>query len=257
MNAFAGQIFALFLLFVIFTPIERLFALHKDKKVFRRGFTTDILHILFNRFISDVLGFVVIVTIAISISLYTNPVLRELIASQPLWLQGLQAIVVANVFGYFAHRIVHTVPFLWRFHAIHHSSEQLDWLASARNHPLDQVFSRAFVFIPLFIMGFTAEVFGAYLVISLFHGIFLHSNVRFKLNFLRGILATPHYHHWHHSNHPEAVNKNYAGQFPVLDILFGTYYFPKEITPYIYGVNEKVPKGYFGQLKYPFRPEVR
>jgi sterol desaturase/sphingolipid hydroxylase (fatty acid hydroxylase superfamily) len=109
------------------------------------------------------------------------------------------------------------------------------------------------IFVPLFVLGFTTEVFGTYLVLALFHGIFLHSNVQFRLNFLRGIIAGPQYHHWHHSNHVDARNKNFAGQFPLLDILFGTYYFPKKITPFVYGIEEDLPAGYFGQLRYPFR----
>ncbi len=252
MKLFAGQIIALFVLFVVFTPIERIFALHKEKKVFRNGWRTDVFHFLFNRFLTDIASFVVIVVIAVSLSALVGSGLQAVIASQPVWFQFLVAVAIANIFGYFAHRLAHTIPFLWRFHAVHHSSEQLDWLASARSHPLDQVFSRAVIFVPLFVLGFTREVFGAYLGLALFHGIFLHSNIRFKLDFLRGILTTPRYHHWHHSNHADASNKNFAGQFPVLDILFGTYYFPKVIKPFVYGIEEKLPKGYFGQLRFPF-----
>ena len=253
MQTLTGQIFALFLLFVIFTPLERLFALHKDKKVFRRGFTTDVCHLLFNRFLTDIASFVVIVVLAVLLTLVSSSALREAVAAQPWLLQFIQAVAIANVFGYLSHRLVHKFPFLWKFHAIHHSSEQLDWLAAARSHPFDQVFTRAFIFVPLFVLGFAKEIFGAYLFLAVLHGIFLHSNVRFKLNFLRGILATPRYHHWHHSNHPDAVNKNFAGQFPILDMLFGTYYFPKEITPFVYGVDEEIPKGYLRQMRYPFK----
>ena len=241
------------MLFVVFTPLERIFALHKDKKIFRNGFRTDVFHFLFNRFLIDVFGFLAIVIVAVVFSLLVSERLQSAVAAQPLLIQTLEAIAIGNVFAYLAHRLKHEIPFLWRFHSIHHSSEALDWLAAARTHPFDQVFSNALIFVPLYILGFTVEVFGAYLVFSLFHGILLHSNVRFKLNFLRGILATPQYHHWHHSNHPAARNKNYAGQFPVLDIIFGTYYFPKEITPFVYGIDEDMPKGYLAQLRQPFR----
>lgn len=252
MKLFAGQIVALFILFAVFTPIERVFALHREKKVFRKGWRTDVFHFLFNRFLTDIASFVVIVLIAVLLSGLVGGKLQAFIAAQPIWLQFIEAVAIANTLGYFAHRLAHTIPFLWRFHSVHHSSKQLDWLAAARLHPLDQVFSRAMIFVPLYVLGFTKEVFGAYLVLALFHGILLHSNVRFKLDFLRGILTTPRYHHWHHSNHPSARNKNFAGQFPILDILFGSYYFPKEITPYVYGVNEKLPDGYIGQLRFPF-----
>ena len=252
MKIFVGQIIALFVLFVIFTPIERIFALHKEKKIFRGGFRTDVFHFLFNRFLTDIGTFIVAVFIAIVFSWAVSAKFQALVAAQPFWLQFVEAVLIVNVFGYFAHRLAHTVPFLWRFHSVHHSSEELDWLASARVHPLDQVFSRAIIIVPLYVMGFTREVFGAYLAITIVHGILLHSNIRFRLGFLRGIITTPEYHHWHHSNHKEARNKNFAGQLPMLDILFGTYYHPKEKTPQVYGIEEEMPGGYLAQLSEPF-----
>lgn len=252
MKIFLGQIIALFILFVIFTPIERVFARHKEKKIFRQGFRTDILHFMFNRFLIDAGSFIAIVIIAVLFSWLISSQFQALVASQPFWLQFLEAVLIVNICGYFAHRLVHTIPFLWKFHAVHHSSRELDWLAAARVHPLDQIFIRAFAIIPIYILGFTKEVFGAYLIVALFHGIFIHSNVRFKFNFLRGIITTPEYHHWHHSNHTSARNKNFAGQLPILDMLFGTYYHPKEKVPKTYGINEPLPKGYLAQLKYPF-----
>lgn len=252
MKMFVGQIIALFILFVVFTPLERIFALHREKKIFRKGFRTDIFHFLFNRFLTDIGTFIAVVGIAVSLSWLVSKEFQGLVASQPFWLQFLEAVLIVNVCGYFAHRMAHTIPFLWKFHSVHHSSEELDWLASARSHPLDQIFTRSVVVIPLFMLGFTKEVFGAYLVLAIFHGIFIHSNVRFKFKFLRGIITTPQYHHWHHSNHREALNKNFAGQFPLLDILFGTFYHPKEKVPETYGINEPMPKGYLAQLKFPF-----
>jgi sterol desaturase/sphingolipid hydroxylase (fatty acid hydroxylase superfamily) len=200
----------------------------------------------------DIGSFIAIVIIAVLFSWFVSAEFQTLVASQPFWLQFLEAVLIVNICGYFAHRFVHTVPFLWKFHSIHHSSKQLDWLAAARVHPLDQVFIRAFAIVPIYILGFTKEVFGAYIIIALIHGIFIHSNVRFKFKLLRGIITTPQYHHWHHSNHQEALNKNFAGQLPILDILFGTFYHPKEKVPKTYGINETIPKGYLAQLKYPF-----
>ncbi len=252
MKIFVGQIVALFVLFVIFTPIERIFALHKEKKIFRKGFRTDVFHFLFNRFLTDIGTFIAVVIIAVSLSWFVSKDFQALLASQPFWLQFLEAVLIVNICGYFAHRLAHTVPFLWKFHSVHHSSEELDWLAAARLHPIDQIVSRSIAIVPLYILGFTKEVFGAYIVLALFHAIFIHSNVRFKFRFLRGIIATPEYHHWHHSNHEEALNKNFAGQLPILDILFGTFYHPKEKVPKTYGINEPMPKGYLAQLKHPF-----
>lgn len=253
MEAILGKIFLLFVFFVLFTPFERLFVLHRTQRVFRRGLWTDICYFLFNGFVTDFLGFIAIAAAALILGVFTIPSIQTFVQSQPFLIQFVAAVVIANTFAYFSHRLAHTLPFLWKFHSVHHSSESLDWIASVRAHPVDQIFNRIFVFSPLFFLGFRLEVFGLYFVLSLFHGVFIHMNVRFRFRFLRGILTTPHYHHWHHSNHVSARNKNFAGQFPILDLLFGTYYYPREITPFVYGIDEAMPKGYFSQLIKPFR----
>ncbi len=252
MRVIFGQIIALFVLFVIFAPLERIFALHKEQKIFRKGWRTDILHFLFNRFLVDIGSFIVVVILAVFFRSFINTDFQNAVAAQPFLLQFVEAFLIVNICGYFSHRLSHTVPFLWKFHAVHHSSENLDWLASARLHPLDQIFSRIVMFVPLYILGFTKEVFGAYIFFALVHAIFIHSNVRFRLNFLRYIITTPVYHRWHHSNDPQARNKNFAGELPVLDYIFGTMYLPKEKMPQTYGISEPIPQSYAAQLKFPF-----
>ena len=197
--------------------------------------------------------FAVVVIIAVFCSLFISAKFQSLVAGQSVWIQFFEAVLIVNVCGYISHRLAHMIPFLWKFHSVHHSSEELDWLASGRTHPLDQIFNRAVSIVPLYVMGFTKEVFGAYLIVAVAHGFFIHSNIRFNLGILRGIITTPEYHHWHHSSHDKAKNKNFAGQFPLLDILFGTYYFPAHAVPTKYGVSDKMPAGYLAQLKYPFR----
>lgn len=253
MRVFFGQFIALFVLFVIFAPVERMFALRQEQKIFRKGWRTDILHFLFNRFLVDVGSFLAVVILAVLFHRFVNSEFQTAVAAQPFLLQFIEAILIVNVGAYFAHRLAHTIPFWWKFHAVHHSSDQLDWLASARLHPLDQVFSRAIAFVPLFIFGFTREVFGAYIFLALAQGIFNHSNVRFRFGFFKWIITTPEYHHWHHSNDPAARNKNFAGQFPVLDLIFGTMYLPEDKRPETYGTDDPVPNGYLAQLRYPFR----
>jgi|SRR5687767_1917918 len=129
----------------------------------------------------------------------------------------------------------------------------MDWLAAARVHPLDQIFSWAFSFVLLYVLGFTKETFGAYLFFAVFIAVFNHSNVRLRFGFLPWIIVTPEYHHWHHSNHIKARNKNFSGQLPLLDWLFGTLYLPKDKMPQSYGINTPVPKGYAVELMFPFR----
>ena len=252
MKEIIGQFAALFIFFLIFTPLERFFALRKEQKIFRAGWLTDAVHFLLNRFLIDGGSLVVIVVLAVFWRWVINPEFQASVAAQPVLLQFAEAVLIVDSLGYFYHRLSHASPLLWKFHAVHHSSEQMDWLAAARVHPLDQIFARAVTFVPLYALGFTKETFGAYLVFAIFVAVFNHANVRFRFRFLRRLIVTPEYHHWHHSNDPEARNKNFSGQLPVLDRLFGTLYLPENKRPQTYGIDEPMPEGYLAQLKFPF-----
>ena len=128
--------------------------------------------------------------------------------------RAVEAFLLAEVVQYWAHRAAHTVPVLWRFHKVHHSITELDWLAAARLHPIDQAFIRSCVVIPLFVLGFTSGTFGALLVLFTFQALFIHANVRFTFGPLRYVFATPEFHHWHHADDPRAYNSNFAGELP-------------------------------------------
>jgi sterol desaturase/sphingolipid hydroxylase (fatty acid hydroxylase superfamily) len=182
-----------------------------------------------------------------------SPSFQAAVASQNRGLQFVEAVLIANVGGYVGHRLSHEVPFLWRFHCVHHSVSEMDWLAAARVHPLDQIVTKALTILPLYLMGFSKATFGAYLGLATFHAVLIHANVRFRFGPLRYLIATPQFHHWHHSADLEAYNKNYAGELPLLDMMLGTFHLPKDRLPNTYGVREIIPIGYVGQLLYPFR----
>lgn len=245
--------FGLFVAALIFIPLERVFALHREQRIFRKGWATDIVHFLFNRFLIDIGLFVIVGPVILFLHFIISAKFQAAVAAQPRILQFFEAVLIADIGGYIGHRLTHRIPWLWKFHSIHHSIREMDWLASARLHPIDQVFTRAFAIVPLYIMGFTKETFGFYLVIATLRAIFIHSNVRLKFPRLRWVLATPEFHHWHHSNDPEAYNKNFAGQLPALDWLFGTAHLPKGKMPETYGTNDAVPTSYVKQMLYPFR----
>ena len=81
--------------------------------------------------------------------------------------------------------------------------------------------------------------------------IFIHANVRMNFGPVRWLIATPQFHHWHHAHEPRAYNTNYAGEFPILDALFGTLYLPADRWPAQYGIDESEPAGYLRQLAWP------
>ncbi|HEY6843585.1 MAG TPA: sterol desaturase family protein, partial [Thermoanaerobaculia bacterium] len=141
---------------------------------------------------------------------------------------------------------------LWRFHAIHHSSESLDWLAAARVHPVNEALGRILQLVPMFLLGFDPRVVAAAVPLLTFYAVFLHANVPWDFGPLRYVIATPRFHRWHHTSESEGLDKNFAGLFPWIDVLFGTFYMPDR-QPQTFGVKDSVPAGFLAQLAYPFR----
>lgn len=86
---------------------------------------------------------------------------------------------------------------------------------------------------------------------------YIHSNVRFDVEWLKPYIVTPRFHHWHHGVEDEAIDVNFAIHFPVYDRLFGTYYMPTGRWPSGYGVGgHPVPGGFIQQFIYPFKKKV-
>ncbi|MEM9890910.1 MAG: sterol desaturase family protein [Actinomycetota bacterium] len=239
-------------LFILVVPFEKLFPRHKGQRIRRPQLSTDIAYLLANPALGAA-GLVVAGVIGV-VSLFWIPglLLRPLVAQVPLAVQPLLALILFDVAIYWAHRWSHEVPILWRFHAVHHSTEHLDWVSGFRLHPLDGAFvAPPFVF--LLAAGFNPEVAGALAVIQFVLGIFLHANVRWRLRPLHRVVITPEFHHWHHTNDPEAIHSNYSVFLPLWDQLFGTYFMPADRRPDKYGIDEYMPEGVFAQLRHPFR----
>jgi sterol desaturase/sphingolipid hydroxylase (fatty acid hydroxylase superfamily) len=246
---------AIVILGPIFLVLEKLRPAHRGQRFFRPGFRTDLLHFLFTGTLTAIGVIVVAVPVVVAIQATTPDVLRDAVATQPAGLQLLEALVILEVVGYWSHRLMHTVPTLWRLHRVHHSSERLDWLASAHLHPFDASFGRVLAVIPLAYLGFSRATFGGALVLLQLHAIFQHANFRVRFGPFGRVVSSPQFHHWHHTNDPGARNRNFAGLFPWIDALFGTRHLPGHEWPVTYGVDEPIPAGYLGQLASPFRRE--
>jgi sterol desaturase/sphingolipid hydroxylase (fatty acid hydroxylase superfamily) len=247
----------LLVLFVIFVPLEKLFAI-RPQKVFRNGWVTDTAHFLVNEGLRKILLFLTLLMVTQGLSFLVHPGLQGWIKTWPFWVQCVTAIVINDVGSYWGHRWSHSIPFLWKFHAVHHSSEQMDWLAAARVHPIDQTFTRTCGVIPVYLLGFQKEHFAVLLLFSGFLAIFIHANVRWRYGWLEWLIATPPFHHWHHTNDGrQYINKNFAGLFPWVDKLFGTHFLPKDRLPEHYGIDQPIAKTYLGQLAQPFQGRRR
>ncbi|MBS0266382.1 MAG: sterol desaturase family protein [Planctomycetes bacterium] len=189
---------------------------------------------------------------------FVPAVILETTAAWPFWVRVLASAVVGEIGYYWGHRWSHEVPFLWRFHCIHHSAEDLDYLVATRAHPIDFVFGRICMYAPMLVLGLTGpgkegEV-QIPLYVSLFGmfvGFFIHANVRWRFGFLEWIIATPGFHHWHHTKYGP-INHNYSSTFPWVDWIFRTAYLPKNQSPESFGIGATIPESLIGQLVYPF-----
>ena len=247
-------ILSLLVLALLFVPMERLWPL-KPQKIFREGWQTDLAHFFTNHVAVQILAFLSIVPVEVFFRWATDGPVQQAVSSQPLWLQLVEILFVVDVTSYWVHRAFHRVPFLWRFHAVHHSIEQMDWIAGSRLHVVDVVVTRLFGFLPLFVLGFSPAAVYGYLIFVSFHAVYIHANVRHRFPVLRRVVTTPEFHHWHHAAEREAIDKNFAVLLSCIDYLFGTAYQPDR-WPERYGVEgDAPPRDYVGQLAYPFTRE--
>jgi sterol desaturase/sphingolipid hydroxylase (fatty acid hydroxylase superfamily) len=238
---------------LMFAPIERIWPRRPDQRLFRIEWREDLFYFLVSSMMVQVITF-----LALAPSSYVNArfewldATRAAVGSLPWVVQFALAMVLTDIAQYWFHRLFHTVPFLWGFHAVHHSAKAMDWLAGARMHFVEIVALRGITSLPLLTLGFAPSVMQAYVAMVYVYASLVHANVRGDFDRLGKFLVTPRFHHWHHAIEAEAIDKNFAIHFPLLDRLFGTYHFPEGRWPTGYGVPESVPQGYLAQFKYPF-----
>lgn len=238
---------------LIFIFIEKLFALRKDQPIFRPEWQTDLHHFIVNHM---VVGFILLATNLLVHKLFgwaAHDGIRGWVAGLPFWAGLFFIILVADLVQYWTHRAYHEIPMLWRLHAVHHSVKSMDWLAGSRQHILEVLITRTLVLAPIYVLGFSKDVIDAYIVIVGFQAVFNHANVSVRLGPLRYVIVTPNFHHWHHSQDQEALDRNYAAHFAFLDYLFGTAVKSDREWPRDYGVlGDYVPNGFVKQFKFPF-----
>ena len=232
---------------LLIVPLERIMPRHQIR-TFRPQLLTDFFH----HFVSGFIGFVPLIFLYPILGGFQFQSLSSVIQSQPIWLQILEALVLSEFLVYWGHRFSHEVPLLWRFHSVHHSSENLDWLAGERRHPIDQFYMSLFVGIPMVLSGFSLVDLLIVGVLQNLWDMTIHANLRWRLKFLDGIWVTSEFHHWHHSVDKDARDKNYSGALPIFDWVFRTYHLPSDKKPGPYGIDSHMPETYVGQLIQPF-----
>lgn len=241
---------------VIFVPLERLWPLHQEQGTFRNQWTLDVVYFMSTHLPIQILSFLILLP-AVQFARYLSvPGLQTLIAQLPWLLQFFMAVLIADLAEYFIHLAFHKVPFLWRFHAVHHSSTALDWLSGSRAHFFEDIIVRTCIITPLMI-AFSQSIILGYLIFVTLQATWSHCNFAPSPRWLAKCLVTPRYHHWHHTSQKEGLDKNFAVHFPWIDQIFGTYYLPDE-WPQLYGLDgEQISPGFIRQTIEPFTKRKR
>lgn len=250
-NSLQAAGLSLLFLVLVFFPMEKVFPAKKTQRFFRPGWLLDLCfflgqYLIWSAFVLWVLNYFDNWLTGIIPSGF-----RHRVGTQPWYLQASEVIAGSDFIIYWGHRLQHKLPFLWRFHKVHHSAEHLDWLAAHREHPLDTVFTVGLINLPAFMLGFHLETLAGLIAFRGIWAIYIHSNVRLPIGPLRILIGAPELHHWHHDKNRNAGN--YANISPLMDLIFGTYVCPDH-EPEAFGIDEPLPGNYIGQLLNPLKP---
>jgi len=241
------------LMAAIFVPIEMVFPKNRQQSKFHEEWRTDLFYFVISHLFIQFFGVITQKPAKLFFGWIGLSEVQHWVQQLPYVIELLFAFLITDLFQYAAHRFFHSHTYLWRFHSVHHSTKNMDWLAGSRTHFVDIFVTRSMTFIPLYIFGFSEITFNTYIIFMAIHAVLIHANTRINFGFLKYIIATPQYHHWHHCEDPQYYGKNFATIFPFIDKLFGTYYLPGNTWPEGTGLREThFPKGYMNQLVYPF-----
>lgn len=243
----------LLLMTLIFIPIELFFPKNKEQTKFHSEWRTDLVYFVISHLFIQFFGIITQKPAVLFFGWIGLEQLHTWVQKLPFVVALFLAFFTTDLFQYWAHRIFHNHVYLWRFHSVHHSTQNMDWLAGSRTHFVDIFFTRAMTFVPLYVLGFSPAVFNVYIIFIAIHAVLIHANTRINFGFLKYIFTTPQYHHWHHCEDPKYYGHNFASIFPFIDMIFGTYYLPGKTWPEGTGVHEsQYPKGFIKQSIYPF-----
>lgn len=231
----------------VFVPLERALPARPGQRILRADLGIDALffagqYLLWN-----------------ALAVYTIEHVRPLLASRlatslPVPVLVVLAVALGDLAVYWFHRASHAWEPLWRFHAVHHTATELDWVAAHREHPVDGVLTQVCMNAPAILLGVPPAVLGGIVAFRAVWAVLIHANVRIPLGPLGWVFGSPALHHFHHVR-GRAVTHNFANLGPWLDWLFGTHHEPEasaEGETYPLGIDEPWPRGYLAQLVYPF-----
>ncbi|NND39035.1 MAG: sterol desaturase family protein [Pseudomonadales bacterium] len=254
-HALAAGLSVLVFGFIWVSILERLMPYRKDWNRSDNDVITDFIHLFIDNGIIVTLEKPILVALLVGASAWLIQLAQGTLwpSDWPLLAQLFLMLLIAEFGRYWIHLAAHRVPWLWRLHAVHHSPNRLYLLNAARFHPLEKILFQLPEVVPFILLGTNIETITLYLTFNSVHGLFQHSNVSLRLGPLNYLFSMTELHRWHHSKNPEESDRNFGNNLIVWDILFGTFYYPKNREVGDIGLlSPSYPKNYLGQLKAPF-----
>lgn len=248
-------VLALFFSALVFIPLEHHFA-RRPVAVFRAGWRTDAVYFFMSHVMVQFILLMVTAFASVVVGAAHMPDVQAFVSAMPFIAQFLLAVFMADLAQALLHRCYHRITTLWKFHSVHHSSRELDWLAGSRVHLVETVLTRSIVVLPLLALGFEQPVVNAYAILVGLQAVIAHANINIRFGWLEYVVTLPRYHHWHHARHRDYWDCNYAIHLPLVDMLMGTFKLPNDHSwPAEYGVFnlKSVPRGFVAQHAMPFR----
>ena len=186
-----------------------------------------------------------------------------------IFLYTITLFLVSDFTRYWLHRFLHTIPFLWEFHKVHHSAKVLTPITFYRVHPIENfLFGLRYSLSVGFVTGIFVYFFGAMIdiyavvgvnvflfVFSVFGANLRHSHVPFSYpRILEKWLMSPKQHQIHHSR--KHFDKNYGGFISIWDKMFGTLKFSNEVLVMKFGLRKNQMNDYSSLKSLIFRPFI-
>jgi sterol desaturase/sphingolipid hydroxylase (fatty acid hydroxylase superfamily) len=247
---------------VVVWGLELAFPWRKNQPAIRTDFWLDGFYMFFNFFLFSLIGYNAVSNVAVEafndfLALFgINNLVAFQIASWPVWSQFLLLFVVADFIQWNVHRWLHHSPWLWEFHKVHHSVEEMGFAAHLRYHWMETIVYKSVQYIPLSMIGFGLDDFFILHLVTIMIGHLNHANVKITYGPLKYVLNNPVMHLWHHAkNIPAGSNGvNYGISLSLWDYLFGTAYIPNQNANEQLGFEdqETFPKTFLQQLTHPW-----
>jgi len=171
----------------------------------------------------------------------------------PFLLQVVTVMLVGDLLEYWYHRLVHTLPWLWPLHAVHHTPTRLNVLKGPRHHVVYFFGRGLLVWAPLVVVGVPPGLIAWQFAAEVVVGSLAHANIAFRIPaFVHRIIVTPDVHRIHHSIEMAQGNSNYATVFTIWDRFFGTYTDPTQVEFGETGIDrDPIPRSFLSEFLSP------